>query len=369
MKKIAPFESTIVLALMLVAFAANAQSYVFKVLASKGDVKLKATQKKLWGGSTLKNTDEIVLGSDSYVGLIHSNGRTVELKQAGTYRVSELANRVSTTTATTTAKYISYVAEEISKADKQDINQNHRKYMAMTGSVERANPAANLILFTHDPTAKPQEIEVFGDKILLHLYKNPIAEFDAKNKTYIVRVLDMKNKTLMEKQAVANENGEAIVEIDFSGVVDKGNTFVIEPSVKELKVKDRQLYTVTLIREGEKYERVNKAIAELQDNTALSKIVEAGIYEQEGFLLDALTAYEKAIAMEPNVDAFKIAYEDFLVRNRMKLFKDKDEFGKPALRPYTINPDIKEEDLMKPEAKVVNVVEIKDTKKDVKKRK
>lgn len=345
-------KTTLMLAFLVMAVVAYGQDEVFKVLASKGDVKLKATQKKLWGGSSLKNTDEIVVGNDSYIGLMHSSGRTVELKQPGTYKVKELASKAGGAGSSTTSKYVSYVAGEMTKADRRDINQNHRKYMAMTGAVERANPSANLILFVHESTAKPQDLKVFGDKITLHLYKNPIAEHNASNKTYVVRVLDMKNKTILEKQSIADEKGEAIIELDFSSIAKNGDVFIIEPSVKELKSKDRQLYTITTVREGENYERVKKAIAELQDNTALSKIVEAGIFEQEGFYLDALTSYEKAIAMEPNVDAFKIAYEDFLIRNRMKLYKDKDEYGKPALRPYQINPDIKDEDLMKPEAKV-----------------
>lgn len=345
-------KTTLMLAFFLVALVAYGQDEIFKVLASKGDVKLKATQKKLWGGSSLKKTDEIVIGSDSYIGLMHSSGRTVELKQPGTYKVSDLARKADVAGSTTTSKYVSYVASEMTKADKRDINQNHRKYMAMTGAVERAKPSANLAFFVHEPTAKPQDLKVFGDKIIIHLYKNPIAEFSAVNKTYVVRVLDMKNKIVMEKQAVANDAGEALVEIDFSKFAQDGNTFIIEPSVKEITAKDRELYTISIVRKGEEYERVKKAIAELQDNTALSKIVEAGIFEQEGFYLDALTSYEKAIAMEPNVDAFRVAYEDFLVRNRMKLYKDKDEYGKPALRPYQINPDVKDEDLMKPEAKV-----------------
>lgn len=345
-------KTTLMLAFFVMALVAYGQDEVFKVLASKGDVKLKATQKKLWGGSSLKNTDEIIVGSDSYIGLMHSSGRTVELKQPGTYKISDLASKAAGAGSSTTSKYVSYVAGEMTKADKRDINQNHRKYMAMTGSVERANPSANLAFFVHEPTAKPQDLKVFGDKITLHLYKNPIAEFNSSSKTYVVRVLDMKNKVLIENQAVANAAGEALVEIDFSKFAKHGNTFVIEPSVKETKSKDRALYTISLVREGEEYERVKKAISELQDNTALSKIVEAGIFEQEGFYLDALTSYEKAIAMEPSVDAFKVAYEDFLIRNRMKLYKDKDEYGKPALRPYQINPNVKDEDLMKPEAKV-----------------
>jgi hypothetical protein len=345
-------KTTLMLAFSAMVCVAYGQDEVFKVLASKGDVKLKATQKKLWGGSWLKSTDVIVVGTDSYIGLMHSSGRTVEIKQAGSYKVSDLAGKAAGAGSSTTAKYVNYVAGEISKADRRDINQNHRKYMAMTGAVERANPSPNLILFAHKPNAETQEVKVFGDKIIFHLYKNPISQFSEKSKTYVVRVLDMKNRPVLEKQATADEKGEAIIELDFSSIAKHDSSFVVQPSVKELQSKDRKLYTLNFVREGEEYERVKKAIAELQDNTALSKIVEAGIFEQEGFLLDALTSYEKAIAMEPSVDAFKVAYEDFLIRNRMKLYKDKDEYGKPTLRPYQINPDVKDEDLMKPEAKV-----------------
>ncbi|MCS6795913.1 MAG: hypothetical protein RMJ97_07960 [Raineya sp.] len=361
-------KTTLLLAFSVMAMVVYGQDEIFKVLASKGDVKLKATQKRLWGGSSLKKTDEIVVGSDSYIGLMHTSGRTVEIKQPGTYKVSDLAGKAASAGSSTTAKYVSYVASEITKADKRDINQNHRKYMAMTGAVERANPCLNLAYFVHEPNVKPQEVDIFGDKIILHLYKSPIVTNDLRNKTYVVRILDMRRKEILANQVKANDKAEAIVELDFSKIAQHGSAFILELSVKELAVQAREHYAINIVREGEKYDRVKKAIAELQDGTALSKIVEAGIFEQEGFYLDALTSYEKAIAMEPDVDAFKVAYEDFLIRNRMKLFADKGEDGKPILRPYTINPDVKEEDVMKPEAKAELENAQNDNKKDVKKK-
>jgi hypothetical protein len=52
-----------------------------------------------------------------------------------------------------------------------------------------------------------------------------------------------------------------------------------------------------------------------EKESALDKLLLASFYEQNNLLVDALTNYEYAISHNPDVEAFKTAYERFLLRN------------------------------------------------------
>jgi len=331
----------------------NAQSYDFKVLATNGMVMTKNTKKRVWAGSTLNAADVLEISSNSYVCLMHKGGKTMEIKQAGAYKISDLSAKIKNSNSSTSAKYVSYVAGEMSKADRQDINKNHRKYMAITGSVERATYNTACAYFLHENNGKPQEVNLFNNVIALRVYGNPVLGV-AQNKTFSVRILDFFNKVLWEGEVKADDKGEALLEVDFAKLNYKGEdlTFILEISVKEAKEQaaNRAKYNVTIVKEGEKFQNVQNALAELKQEgepTAISKIVEAGVYEQEGFILDAATCYEKAIAMEPSVQTYQVAYQDFIARNRMKMIATKGADGKKELRPITINPDVKDTEILK----------------------
>src|SRR5436190_19626638 len=68
------------------------QSYAYKVLVNKGKNEFKSSTgwQQLKVGSSLALEDEIKVGSNSYLGLVHKTGQPVELKEAKTYRVADL---------------------------------------------------------------------------------------------------------------------------------------------------------------------------------------------------------------------------------------------------------------------------------------
>jgi hypothetical protein len=66
---------------------------------------------------------------------------------------------------------------------------------------------------------------------------------------------------------------------------------------------------------------LSEFIGEMSEETALNKFIMAGFYEDNQLFIDAITAYEEAIKMAPDVDTYKEAYEEFLLRNRLKITK------------------------------------------------
>ena len=76
---------SVIAALLFVGHVAFGQGYTFKVLANKGENKVKsgADWKALKTGASLVDTDELEVSDNAYLGLVHSSGKTLELKSAG----------------------------------------------------------------------------------------------------------------------------------------------------------------------------------------------------------------------------------------------------------------------------------------------
>jgi len=114
---------------------------MFKVLASSGSNKVQAQGaadwKPLFFGKKLMKGDKITIADKGYLGLVFKNGKSIELKKAGTYEVSKLAGEVAKQNASVNAKYTDFLAGEMGKTGNDDMARNRYKYMSVTGSVVR----------------------------------------------------------------------------------------------------------------------------------------------------------------------------------------------------------------------------------------
>ena len=126
---------------LLVASSAFAQDYAFKVLANKGsnEVKAGADWSPLKTGATLRSGDELKLSENAYLGLVHSSGKPLELKLAGSYKVAELAAKMGGGTGVLN-KYTDFILSSNSAEAKKN-------RLSATGAVDRGeNYAIKLIL-------------------------------------------------------------------------------------------------------------------------------------------------------------------------------------------------------------------------------
>ncbi len=339
-----------VLGLSFVALSATAslaQDYVFKVMASNGNVVQKNPAKRLWAGSQLQDKDLINVPDKGYVGLMHKNGRTIELKQAGDYKISDLAGKVGGS-ASITSKYANYVAGEMSKADKVDINKNHRKYSSITGSVKRDIILGNVFAyFPLSENAKQLEESnaiYDGREFVLHLYPNPEKNVGVtKLDTYFVVVFDM-----TDKEVARFEIKEETIKIDltkFKSKYDEGWIINVSKNAEAFKNNDVTKYHVELLgKDDAKYKSVTADLKEIGEaETALDKLTQARVFEEHKLLQDAIRCHEQAIAMQPEVTTFKVAYDEFLTRNRIR-YIEKTGFS---------------EDIMKDDSKASAIIEEK----------
>jgi hypothetical protein len=289
---------------LLFTGTAFAQDFAFKVLASKGSVKNKSTDLKI--GSTLSANDQIIVGAGSYIGLSHKSGRTLELKEAGTYSIADLEKKVSGKSSTLATKYLAYVSSELT-SESADINEERQNHMKKTGAVERA------VLEPID-LRLPKSTKLLGDKAMITwcISSKFSSQYKASEiQSYRVVVQDMFSNVLINQDV-------------------KGNSFVIDFSNDMIKNQQAIIYFVeakygdqTIKSSVQSISKVDKKDAkqistELEsfgdEDTAISKVVKAQYLEEKFLYSDALKAYNEAIQLAPEVESFQKLYSSFLDR-------------------------------------------------------
>lgn len=282
------------------AVAVSAQDYAFKVLANRGtsEVKSGASWLPLKTGATLKSGDEVKLGDNAYVGLVHVSGKPVEVKEAGIHKVSELEAKVPDGSSVL-HKYTDFILSSNSSESGARLSA--------TGAVHRdvkiAGPAAiDLLLPESEHTG------IFN--------KNAIVSWEtAEQGPYVVTV-----KNMFEDVLEQAETSEHLYRIDLaSPKYVQENAILIEVSSKANPDKVSKRHMIKRLSPAE-METVAAALEEIkpqiEGNTAVNKMILAGFYENQHLLIDAIYAYQEALKLEP--EAYQALYQDFLVRNNLK---------------------------------------------------
>ena len=279
-----------------------AQDYTFKVLANKGNNEIKSgdTWQPLKTGASLKTGDEVKLGDNSYVGLVHSSGKPVEVKQAGVYAVSALESKVGGGTSVLN-KYTDFILSSNSaEAQKNRLNA--------TGAVHRDITAATAIkLFLPDN----QRAGIYNDIVIVNWDGSKVAG------PYVITV-----KNMFEDVLIKEETPETHYALDLSNEkYSNENAVLVEVSSKAdpKEVSKPHLIKRLSPAEEQKVAQALKEVSgEISEETPLNKLIMAGFYEQNNLLIDAIAAYDQAIKMAPDVLTFQESYEEFLLRNNLK---------------------------------------------------
>jgi hypothetical protein len=283
----------------LFTIAGYSQDYAFKVLANKGANEYKSgdSWQALKTGASLKAGDELKVSENAYLGLVHASGKPMELKQAGNYKVADLASKVSGGTSVLN-KYTDFILSSNSAEAKKN-------RLSATGAVHRGAPTMlNVFL------PPPQNASIYG--------KTMVVEWE-KPKAGGPYVVSLKN--IFEEELTKFETPETIIHIDLTDPkLANESAFLVEVMSKADANTKSEGKVVKRLPPAD-LERVKKAYTEIsgdvKDESAFNKFIQAGFYEQQGLLIDALTSYEDAIKMAPDVEDFKQARDEFLLRNKL----------------------------------------------------
>ena len=284
----------------LLAIAGFSQSeYAFKVLANKGsnEYKSEGAWQAIKTGLTLNVGDELKVSENAYLGLVSVKGKPLELKQPKTYKVADLLNQMGAG-ASVMSKYTDFILSSNSAEAKKN-------RLSATGAVHRGEP---VLLSVYLPP--PQNANIFGSSMTV------IWEAPKSGGPYVVTL-----KNIFEEDLAKFETPETSLKIDLSSPKLANETaFLIEVASKaDAKTKSEGKVVKRLsVTDLEKIKKSYAEIAnDLKEESAINKYIVAGFYEQHGLLIDALTSYEDAVKMAPDVDSFKEARDEFLYRNKL----------------------------------------------------
>lgn len=286
------YASFFVLALIVVVHTAQAQTYAFKVLVSKGksEIKTATDWQPLKTGTALQPADEIRVSQNAYLGLMPADGQPIEIREAKTYKVSDLAKKV-TRGGTALNKYTDFILSK---------EEDKKNKLAATGAVTRAIPGLITLYLPQDDKA-----QVYGDHIVVQW-----APEDVKP-PYEVIFNDMMGEELGRYTTDKTWVSVSLAEGKFQGQANITVKVVAKNKpgqgskdyyIKRLKGKDRQVF-------DEKFKDTKTGAS------ALDHYVMAGVYEENLLLIDALNAYQEAATLAPDVELYKTAYQEFI--NRM----------------------------------------------------
>lgn len=293
-------------ALLFLAESALAQSYTFRVLANKGTNQVKKSTGQvvaLKTGATLDAGDALVAGQGAYIGLMHKSGKTIEVRKPGTMKVADLEKQVTTGSTSVASRYAKFVNDKMNEQE----TGGYRSRMNATGAVSRAVGAGSLKALLSDDGGT---VRVTGDKAVIRW-----VPADESVRTYIVTVKNIEATTIFEA-----ETTKSFIELDFNSEEMQNDLGV---GLYILNVTDKNDENITTTDIGIKRtiddEELNTELAglkgEVSEDSPLSKLIFASFYEEKGLLLDALTQYEAAIKMAPEIEDFQELYKNFLITN------------------------------------------------------
>ncbi len=307
---------TLLLVVILFSLTTWSQNQEFTVLTSKGEVKVKrlaGSWQPLSIGAKLFKGEIIKLSKNNYLGLLHSTGKTKELKNEGVFNVSDLAGSFDSQKASVSAKFAGYLLDEFMNKD------DTKKEMENLGAVVRQGierieldfPKNTLIM---DSTIQfawfPRER---GEKYIFQIING------AKNTVFMKEISD--SFIVIEVNELQFEKGKPYQWELFSSVNDEIHS---DTAIFELLPGNRKQSLMTELRE---------LLKELNyDETAINYLIIAKFFEKNNLSASANRYYGKAITAALDVDEYFFTYLKFLEENGMqskaeRLYKQKQFSG------------------------------------------
>jgi len=304
MKFIRTVQIVLIICTVFVSIPSLSQDYVFRVLANKGANSVKSGSSDwipLKTGARLNKGDALKLGENGYLGLVHSSGRTLELKDVGEHKIDDLSAKIGSARSSVASKYADFVMSKMSPEKREE---NRRKYASVTGAVERATGSSAIKLLM------PPSAEVFGDEALI--------VWDGEEGTsYDVTVKDMFDEVIFSSKV---EDSKILLHLNDEKFA-KESLIIINIKQSDNENIGSGDYGIKKLS-GDEASEIKSELQELMEHigdetNSLNSLILAEFFEQKNMIIDALTKYMKAVELSPDVDYFGEVYQEFKMRHRL----------------------------------------------------
>ncbi len=308
------YSFILIFSLLFAFTAAFGQGYTFRVLANKGQNQVKkagaSAAVALKTGATLNADDELIVGNGSYIGLMHKTGKTIEVRTAGTQKVSAIEQKLAAKSTSVASKYAQFIASKMNEGPRTLASR-----MQATGAVSRATGSAAIEVML--PKDNNNTVEVFGNYGIISWL--PPADAD-ENIMYTVKVENIFDEVIYEDETAATS-----FELNFEEVPNETGLYLItigkkgDDEIKSERFGIKKVGEEDMVELVENFEGLQ---SEVSDDSPLNKLIYASFFEENGLILDALTKYEEAIKLSPEIDDFKELKTEFLLNNGLLVVED-----------------------------------------------
>ena len=259
------------LVMLTVIFAAPyiglGQNFVFKVLANKGETHYKTLEiadwKPLKHGIGLQNNDLIRIGSDSYLGLIHSSGRITEVDEPGEMRISDLDSNLKQMKKGLPSKYIEFVYNTVASSDLGNV---------LTRGIDDIH------------VYLPAVGQVYGDEVLL-LWK----EYEGME-NFNIFISDI----MADEILLTSVTGTSLV-LDLSvPELENENIIILKVTSEGLQSKEYVLSRLSKEKSEAVTAELGSFINDLDLGSPVGHALLGAFYEGNDLIIDALSEYYAA---------------------------------------------------------------------------
>ena len=295
--------SSVLLLLALSIGVTFGQGFTFKVLANKGQNKVRKSSGEvivLKTGALLYEEEELLTSSDAYIGLMHKSGKTYEIRGEGTKKVAELASKVNTKKTSAASRYAQFIAAKMNEGDKNSLSSRTNT----TGAVTRAVDGGSIQVLL------PSSVDVFSTDAVVRWR---VPQDTEENAQFIVSI-----KNIFDEEIFKQETDKTHIDLNFDEMENESGLYILNVTQKDNAEVTSGDYGIKKVNASDKpdiTENLTALTEEVAEDSPLSKVVLATFFEENALLLDALTMYEEAIQLSPEVESFRELYEDFLVKN------------------------------------------------------
>ncbi|MDH5608020.1 MAG: hypothetical protein OEY56_00950 [Cyclobacteriaceae bacterium] len=290
--------------LLLSVGTVSGQGYTFRVLANKGTNQIKKAGTSqglpLKTGATLNIGDELIVGADAYIGLMHSSGKTLEVRATGSQKVADLEKQVAAKNTSVASKYAQFIASKMNEDGSTSVSSR----MNATGAVSRAVGDADIIVLLPD-----MSVDVLGNSAIIEWEP-------AKDVTdYTVTV-----QNIFEDVIFTDETSATSIDLNFDEMETENGLYLVTVSKKGDAGFSSKKFGLKKVSSDDRADLISNyegLKSEVSEDSPLSKLIYASFFEENGLFLDAFTKYQEAMRMSPEVPDFKILYDAFMLNYGM----------------------------------------------------
>lgn len=273
--------------LSIVVLGVSAQG-TFKVMFNKGANQYK-TDAGEWldikTGLSLPDNATVKLGDSPYLGLSHSDGYNVELKDAGELALTDYHKEGGKDVIN---KYMDYIGNRVNESDEQGL--------AATGAVERATTSGFDVFL-------PKKASFFEASAKISWEELEGAD------SYFITVSDMMGTKVLEQEVTTT-----YTDIDLSKL--EGPLFLLKVKGSNGTSSIEYALTPTPPAKRSTIEtEITGLKSAVEPNSSMNALIFAEFYERNDCLVDAATYYQKAVELSPGVDYFQDMLVKFAERN------------------------------------------------------